>query len=85
MRKQSILQVFKLPSVTNVLSLLRLTTIDMADDGVATKAPESDVHEPSMLSKEDTPAQQGASMGVPHKPLHLGIISGVDLGYRIIA
>ena len=38
----------------------------MADneEDVATKAPESDAHEPSMLSAEDTPAQKGASMGV---------------------
>lgn len=36
----------------------------MAEDDVATKAPESDAKEPSMISSEDTPAQQGASMGV---------------------
>ena len=36
----------------------------MADDDVATKAPESDAKEPSMMSTEDTPAQKGASMGV---------------------
>ena len=36
----------------------------MADDDVATKAPESDATEPSMVSSEDTPAQKGASMGV---------------------
>lgn len=36
----------------------------MADDDVATRAPESDVKEPSMMSSGDTPAQKGASMGV---------------------
>ena len=36
----------------------------MADEDVATKAPESDAKEPSMMSSEDTPAQTGASMGV---------------------
>ena len=36
----------------------------MTDQDVATRAPESDAKEPSMLSSEDTPAQQGASMGV---------------------
>ena len=36
----------------------------MADDDVATKAPENDSHEPSLLSSKDTPAQEGASMGV---------------------
>lgn len=39
-------------------------TLKMADDDVATKAPESDATEPSMVSSEDTPAQKGASMGV---------------------
>lgn len=40
----------------------------MADEDVATRAPESDadVKEPSMVSPEDTPAQKGASMGVGH-------------------
>ncbi len=36
----------------------------MADDEVATRAPESDAKEPSIMSSEDTPAQKGASMGV---------------------
>lgn len=36
----------------------------MADNDVATKAPESDAKEPSMISSEDTAAQKGASMGV---------------------
>ncbi len=31
---------------------------------VATKAPESDAHEPSMISSEDISAQKGISMGV---------------------
>ena len=35
----------------------------MADDDVATKAPESDAAESNTLPG-DTPAQQGASMGV---------------------
>ena len=39
-------------------------TLNMADDDVATKAPESDAKEPSIMSSEDTPAQKGASMGV---------------------
>ena len=41
----------------------------MADDDVATKAPESDAKDPSMLSSEDTPAQKGASMGVRYVAL----------------
>ncbi len=36
----------------------------MADTDVATKAPESDAQEPSMISSEDTPAQSGQSIGV---------------------
>ncbi len=36
----------------------------MADADVATKAPESDAQESSMISSEDTPAQSGQSMGV---------------------
>ena len=36
----------------------------MADEDVATKAPESDAKEPTMMSAEDTPAQKGPSMGV---------------------
>ena len=43
---------------------------NMADEDVATKAPESDAKEPSMLSSEDTPAQKGASMGVRYAILH---------------
>ena len=42
----------------------------MADEDVATRAPESDAKEPSMLSSEDTPAQEGASMGVHYAVLH---------------
>ena len=40
----------------------------MAEDDVATKGPESDAHEPSIVSSEDTPAQKGASMGVYQHP-----------------
>lgn len=47
----------------------RFVTFDMADDEVATKAPESDAKEPSMMSSEDTPAQKGASMGVRYVAL----------------
>ena len=36
----------------------------MSDDDVATKAPESDAKEASVISAKDTPAQKGASMGV---------------------
>ena len=36
----------------------------MADEDVATRAPEIDVKEPSMISSEDTLAQKGPSMGV---------------------
>ena len=36
----------------------------MADDEVATRAPESDAQEPSLASSGDTPALKGASMGV---------------------
>ena len=43
---------------------LTFPTLNMADDEVATRAPESDAKEPSMISSEDTPAQKGASMGV---------------------
>ena len=48
------------------LELLHLahTILKMADEEVATKAPESDAQQPSMVSAEDTPAQTGASMGV---------------------
>jgi len=38
----------------------------MADEEVATKAPESDLTEP--LVPGDSPAQEGASMGVSSKP-----------------
>ena len=50
--------------VKNFLGFNSVPGLKMADDDVATKAPESDAHEPSMISSEDTPAQQGASMGV---------------------
>lgn len=43
---------------------LTFITFNMADNDVATKAPESDAKEPSMISSEDTTAQKGASMGV---------------------
>lgn len=56
----------------------------MAEDGVATKAPESDAHEPSMLSSEDTPAQQGSSMGVKHKSSSWGVVSSIDDRHRTI-
>ena len=48
------------------LELLHLahTTLKMADEEVATRAPESDAKQTSMVSAEDTPAQTGASMGV---------------------
>ena len=46
------------------------TKFNMADEDVATRAPESDAKEPSMLSSEDTPAQKGASMGVRYTVLH---------------
>ncbi|KAL9104694.1 MAG: hypothetical protein Q9163_000372 [Psora crenata] len=36
----------------------------MADNEDATKAPESDAQEPSMVSADDTPAQQGPSLGL---------------------
>ena len=36
----------------------------MAEDEVATRAPESDAKQASMVSAEDSPAQTGASMGV---------------------
>ena len=42
----------------------------MADDDVATRAPESDAKEPSMISSGDTPAQKGASMGVRYADPH---------------
>ncbi|KAG8532539.1 uncharacterized protein KY384_002416 [Bacidia gigantensis] len=45
----------------------------MADDANATKAPESDAHEPSVISQDDTPAQTGASMG------ELSKISDIDV------
>lgn len=51
----------------------------MADDEVATKAPESDAHEPSMVSSEDTPAQKGTSMGVTHNLLNKIIVIISDL------
>lgn len=57
-------------SGSSYLSLLELSFSDlihklsMADEDIATKAPESDAKEPSMMSSKDTPAQTGASMGV---------------------
>lgn len=53
----------------------------MADDEVATKAPESDGNDKSIFPA-DTPAQQGASMGVsiarhPHMPPVAELISRV--------
>ena len=42
----------------------------MADEDVATRAPESDAKEPGLLSSKDTPAQAGASMGVHYAVLH---------------
>ncbi len=44
----------------------------MADSEVATKAPESDTQERSTIPG-DTPAQEGASMGVSSSRLLLGI------------
>ena len=45
-------------------------TLKMADEDVATRAPESDAKEPSIMSSEDTPAQKGASMGVRYAAPH---------------
>lgn len=47
----------------------------MADDDLATKAPESDAKEPSMVSSEDTTAQTGASMGVYDPPFEAVIVT----------
>ena len=52
------------PFLTLELLHLAHTTLKMADEEVATKAPESDAKQTSMVSAEDTPAQTGASMGV---------------------
>ena len=46
------------------------TKSNMADEDVATRAPEGDAKEPSVLSSQDTPAQEGASMGVRYPALH---------------
>ena len=54
------------PGVAESLAI----SFNMADEEVATKAPESDAKEPSMVSAEDTPAQKGASMGVRCAPLY---------------
>lgn len=54
----------------------------MADDEVATKAPESDAHEPSMVSSEDTPAQQGASMGVQQDLSSQVVVDSVNERHR---
>ena len=54
----------QLPTSSNLTDRLPCRIFNMADEDVATKAPESDVKEPSMISSEDTPAQKGASMGV---------------------
>ena len=59
-------------SVNNALAHLPLPycaivsrpSLAMDDDRVATKAPESDAQEPSILSSGDTPAQTGPTMGV---------------------
>lgn len=53
----------------------------MAEDGVATRAPESDIHEPSAVSPGDTPAQQGASMGVQHDSGQ-GAANSIDKRHR---
>ena len=57
---------FIVGQATASLELLHLahTTLKMADEEVATKAPESDAKQTSIVSAEDTPAQSGASMGV---------------------
>ena len=57
---------FTAGQATAPLELLHLAhnTLKMADEEVATKAPESDAKQPSMVSAEDTPAQTGASMRV---------------------
>jgi len=54
----------------------------MADDDVATKAPESDAHEPSMVSSNDTPAQQGASMGVQQNLYSQDAVNSIDMRRR---
>ena len=54
-----------------IAPIVTSSTFNMAaDDDVATKAPESDAKESSMISSEDTPAQKGASMGVRHVAPH---------------
>ena len=63
-------------SVNNALAHLPLPSyaivsqpsLTMAEEAVATKAPESDAQEPSILSSSDTPAQTGLTMGV-RKPV----------------
>lgn len=46
--------------------LTRYQRLIMADDEVATKAPQSDSHE--SVQADDTPAQKGPSMGVGQEP-----------------
>ncbi len=58
-----------LPPASDHLASTYLT-LRMADEDVATRAPESDAKEPSALSSEDTPAQKGASMGVRYAAPH---------------
>ena len=55
---------FSYNSSTQYIELAQSNLSKMAEDGVATKAPESDARQPSAISAEDTPAQHGASMGV---------------------
>lgn len=51
-------------SYFDTIDVETLAKFNMAEDEVATKAPESDAMEPSMISSGDTPAQKGSSMGV---------------------
>jgi hypothetical protein len=64
------------------LALLPFIIFNMAEDGVATKDPESDVHESSTVSPGDTQVQQGASMGVQLSFSRQGPASSIDKRHR---
>ena len=60
------------------LKIFIFVLLNMGEDDVATKAPESDVHEPSMISSADSSAQQGASMGVNLPLITVGTLDTDD-------
>lgn len=64
------------------LALLPFIIFNMAEDGVATKAPENDVHESSTVSPGDTKVQQGAGVGVQLSFSRHGPANSIDKRHR---